>query len=154
MMTTYESLRHEGTFIHANMDDVDPKTKTIEYLCEDGSLKVMSVATLKRWYKPVGDWDTAMAAEEELVAEETTEEATEEATEEPKAKTKHRKGLSLKMTSLTYNGETKTIREWAESLNLPYPTLYDRVNRNHWSVEEAIEIPLGVSRREWSKREA
>lgn len=50
---------------------------------------------------------------------------------------------SLKLTELTYNGETKSIRGWAEELKMPWPTLYDRVNRNGWTVEEAIEIPLG-----------
>lgn len=179
MMTTYESMRHPGTFIHANSEDIDPKTKTILYLDADGKNKSMSIATLKRWYKPVDDWDTAIAreadtaepqaeeqpaevAETEVFETETAEpeiiEAAEpeiietaEETEEPKAKKKNmaRKPKSLKLTELTFNGETKSIRDWAAELSLPYPTLYDRINRNGWSVEEAIRCPLGMSRKEF-----
>lgn len=53
---------------------------------------------------------------------------------------------SKKVKELTYKGRTQTIKAWAEELQLPYPTLYDRINRNGWSVEEAIEIPLGGRR--------
>ena len=56
------------------------------------------------------------------------------------------KRANLKLTELTYKGETKSIREWANELEMPWPTLYDRVNRNGWSVEDAIEIPLGGRR--------
>lgn len=163
MMTTYESLRHPGTFIHANSEDIDPKTKTVLYLDADGKNKSMSIATLKRWYKPVDDWDTAIEREAEeqpaeleetevFETEETeTEETETEETEEPKAKKKNmaRKPKSLKVTELTYNGETKSLRDWAKELNLPYPTLYDRINRNGWPTDEAIQIPLGMSRKEW-----
>lgn len=53
---------------------------------------------------------------------------------------------SKKVKELTYKGRTQSIKDWAEELQLPYPTLYDRINRNGWSVEEAIEIPLGGRR--------
>ena len=73
--------------------------------------------------------------------------ATEDISEEPKqnAKATHKKP-NLKLTELTYKGETKSIREWAAELEMPWPTLYDRVNRNGWTVEEAIETPLGQRR--------
>lgn len=64
---------------------------------------------------------------------------------EPEKPTK--KKTNLKLSELTYKGETKSIREWAAELEMPWPTLYDRVNRNGWSVEEAIEIPLGGRRK-------
>lgn len=71
----------------------------------------------------------------------------EEVSEEPKEKPKARnKKPNLKLKELTYNGETKSIREWAKELEMPWPTLYDRVNRNGWTAEEAIEIPLGGRR--------
>ena len=54
--------------------------------------------------------------------------------------------IITKCVIITYKGETKTIREWAKVLDMPWATLYDRVNRNGWSVEEAIEIPLGGRR--------
>lgn len=63
------------------------------------------------------------------------------------------KRANLKLTELTYKGETKSIREWANELEMPWPTLYDRVNRNGWSVEDAIEIPLGRRRPRAKKEE-
>lgn len=67
--------------------------------------------------------------------------------EEPKQNTKAEpKRSNLKLTELTYKGKTQSIRAWAEELEMPWPTLYDRVNRNGWSVEDAIEIPLGQRR--------
>lgn len=56
------------------------------------------------------------------------------------------KRANLKLRELTYNGETKSIKEWAAEKNMPWPTLYDRVNRNGWTVEDAIETPLGQRR--------
>lgn len=53
---------------------------------------------------------------------------------------------SKKIKELTYGGKTQSIKEWALELGMPYPTLYDRINRNGWSVKEAIEIPLGERR--------
>ena len=88
---------------------------------------------------------------DEIIEQTTIEEPqaeSEEVSEEPKEKHKARnKKPNLKLTELTYNGETKSIREWAKELEMPWPTLYDRVNRNGWTVEEAIEIPLGGRRK-------
>lgn len=69
--------------------------------------------------------------------------------EQPKADktTKAPKKANLKLSELTYKGETKSIKEWAEEINMPWPTLYDRVNRNGWPVDEAIETPLGQRRK-------
>lgn len=78
---------------------------------------------------------------------ETTSEApisqSEEVSEKPKQKVKR---SNLKLKELTYKGETKSIKEWAEEIEMPWPTLYDRVNRNGWTVEDAIETPLGQRR--------
>ena len=70
------------------------------------------------------------------------------APENPKANktTKEPKKANLKLSELTYKGETKSIRTWAEELNMPWATLYDRVNRNGWPVDLAIETPLGQRR--------
>lgn len=54
---------------------------------------------------------------------------------------------NLKIHELTYDGRTQTIRQWAEELEMPWPTLYDRVNRNGWTTEEALTIPLGGRRK-------
>lgn len=60
---------------------------------------------------------------------------------------------NLKIQELTFEGKTQSIGAWAKELNLPYPTLYDRVNRNNWTTEEALTIPLG-GRRKKQKEEA
>lgn len=54
---------------------------------------------------------------------------------------------NLKIHELTYDGRTQSIREWATELEMPWPTLYDRINRNGWTVEEALTIPLGGRRK-------
>lgn len=40
---------------------------------------------------------------------------------------------------LTYKGETKTINQWCEELNLKYQRIYDRIFIFNWSVEKAFE---------------
>jgi len=42
-----------------------------------------------------------------------------------------------------YNGEEKTLAEWAEFTGLSYDTFRNRL-RNGWTIERAIETPLGV----------
>ena len=64
---------------------------------------------------------------------------TTEAKNEPKRS-------NLKLNELTYKGKTQTIKEWAAEIGMPWPTLYDRVNRNGWPVDLAIETPLGQRR--------
>ena len=44
---------------------------------------------------------------------------------------------------ITYKGETKTLPIWAEELDLPYKTLYNRLKRLNWSIEETFERPIG-----------
>ncbi len=40
--------------------------------------------------------------------------------------------------SYTYNNETKTLSEWAETLNIKYNTLHKRIYRSKFSFEKAI----------------
>lgn len=42
-----------------------------------------------------------------------------------------------------YNGETKTLAQWAEELDLPYKTLYHRLKGMRWTVKDAFERPIG-----------
>ena len=69
-----------------------------------------------------------------------------EAKETPKKASKEPKKANLKLSELTYKGETKSIKEWAAKINMPWATLYDSVNRNGWPVDLAIETPLGQRR--------
>lgn len=43
---------------------------------------------------------------------------------------------------ITYNGETKTITQWADSLNMNRTTLHNRLRYYHWSVEKALTTPV------------
>lgn len=43
---------------------------------------------------------------------------------------------------LTFNGETKTMAEWAEITGLPYHTIKARINRYGYSVEKALTAPV------------
>lgn len=54
---------------------------------------------------------------------------------------------NLKIQELTFEGKTQSIGAWAKELEIPYPTLYDRINRNGWTTEEALTIPLGGRRK-------
>ena len=47
---------------------------------------------------------------------------------------------------LTYNGKTQTLTEWAREIGMLQTTLDSRINRYHWSVEEALTIPVGFRR--------
>ena len=92
----------------------------------------------------------AAMAEKFMPAEAPVEPVEEpEADQEEETKSVEKKApkkANLKLNELTYKGETKSIKEWAEEINMPWPTLYDRVNRNGWPVELAIETPLGQRR--------
>jgi hypothetical protein len=42
---------------------------------------------------------------------------------------------------LTFNGQTKTMKEWSEETGVDYPTLQARINELGWSVEHSLTIP-------------
>lgn len=44
---------------------------------------------------------------------------------------------------ITYKGKTQSMMKWCEELNLNYSTIRSRLNREHWSVEQAFETPVG-----------
>ena len=43
---------------------------------------------------------------------------------------------------ITYNGVSKTMVEWSEITGIPYHTLKARINRYHFSSEEALTKPV------------
>lgn len=81
-------------------------------------------------------------AEEDEDAEDESE-SIEAEEDEPKEV----KRPSLKINEVTFNGKTQSLRDWAKELEMPWPTLYDRINRNGWTIEEALTIPLGSRRK-------
>jgi hypothetical protein len=42
---------------------------------------------------------------------------------------------------ITYKGQTKTLEEWAEEVQINRYTLYKRLQAG-WSVEKALETPV------------
>ena len=42
---------------------------------------------------------------------------------------------------LTYNGETRTIPDWADVVQIPYMVLYSRIQYHGWSAERALHTP-------------
>ncbi len=59
-------------------------------------------------------------------------------------------GAQPKAKSITYKGEEFTVYGLAKHTGIQYETLKRRINRG-WSVEDAIEIPPGVTRKEARK---
>ena len=43
---------------------------------------------------------------------------------------------------ITMNGETHSMSEWCDILNLNYDTVKDRINRLHWNDVEALTTPI------------
>ena len=69
---------------------------------------------------------------------------------------KRRKEKNLKKVSkgnplISIGGETKTLREWAETSGIPYITLYQRI-RHGWKPEELL-LPIGTRRKKVSNDE-
>ena len=95
---------------------------------------------------------TAYEVDNDETTEIETEEEEEEEDEEEAAKTVKRPSLGI--NAIEFNGKAQTLRAWAEELNMPWPTLYDRINRNGWTIEEALTIPLGGRRKRNKKGEA
>ena len=78
----------------------------------------------------------------------TANEVDEEIKEEDEEETEHKevKRPSLRINEIEFEGKKQSLRAWAEELEMPWPTLYDRINRNGWTIEEALTIPLGGRR--------
>lgn len=118
------------------------KAKVIAEILE-AEAKAAETETPVETNAPIG---VEAPAEAEANSEAPTEPVTELSADCKQNGKASAKRANLKLTELTYRGETKTIRAWAEEIGMPWPTLYDRVNRNGWSTEDAIEIPLGKRR--------
>lgn len=50
----------------------------------------------------------------------------------------------------TFNGETKCITEWAETLGIGVSSLQARVSRLGWSIEKALTEPVIIGRNQYS----
>lgn len=48
---------------------------------------------------------------------------------------------------ITFNGITMCLTDWANKLGMSVSTLNGRLNTYGWSVEEALTIPVGITRK-------
>lgn len=48
---------------------------------------------------------------------------------------------------ITYNGETRTIKEWESIKNLPKDVIQQRIKKLNWSIKDALEIPYKQKRK-------
>lgn len=48
---------------------------------------------------------------------------------------------------IEYNGERKTLAQWAEKYNIPYKTFYYRYVIANWSIDDCIKTPIGEKRK-------
>lgn len=46
------------------------------------------------------------------------------------------------VVKLSYNGEILTIQEWALKTGIPAKTIYNRIHKANWSVEESLTTPV------------
>lgn len=53
-----------------------------------------------------------------------------------------RTGKPRNFVPITYNGITKTIKEWAHELDIPYKTLHRRLRHTDWPIEKAFTKPV------------
>ena len=54
---------------------------------------------------------------------------------------------SRRNAKIEYKGQTLTLQQWAEKLRINKTTLWNRLNALGWSVEEALETPVGHRRK-------
>lgn len=54
--------------------------------------------------------------------------------------------------SIEYNGETKTLQEWCNELNLNYKRVHNRMVKLGWSFEKAIKTPVNKNKRNMEAR--
>lgn len=47
---------------------------------------------------------------------------------------------------ISYNGETKTLKEWSDSLGIPYKTLHMRIKKYQWDIERAFIQPINIKK--------
>ena len=43
---------------------------------------------------------------------------------------------------LEFDGKKQTIAQWAKELNMPMETLYRRITKYHWNIEDALTKPI------------
>lgn len=69
--------------------------------------------------------------------------ATDSITPLKKAKKKKKKELRV----IERDGQSKCLKEWCRELGMNYTTVRGRIDQYGWSVEDALTVPIGMSRK-------
>ena len=59
--------------------------------------------------------------------------------------------ITLNYRLITYNGETKSLSEWARCLGFNMYTLWSRIVRKGWPIEKAFTTPVRKSGRDYGR---
>lgn len=149
--TTLKTIKGEFAKVIA----IHEKSKQAIIEFEDGKTRAYSFPTLKdkRKFTIIEDEEVQEPKAENENAEEAVSEShlvpmpgiekLEELKKEVGNKVKSNGRKSLRLKEVTYKGETKSIREWAEETEIPWKTLYNRINNNGWPIDLALETPIG-----------
>ncbi|WP_404407675.1 hypothetical protein [Jeotgalibacillus malaysiensis] len=111
------------------------------------------ISICKEWndYKSFYDWSMESGYQENLTIERINNDGNYEPSNCRWA-TRKEQARNTRMTIyVEYEGETKTLWEWAEVLKINYQTLKMRLHRG-WTTEEAFTTPLRNRRKQYVKR--
>lgn len=53
----------------------------------------------------------------------------------------HKYNENKSKTSISYNGKTQSLTQWAIELDIPFDTLWSRINKLKWTIEKAFTQP-------------
>lgn len=107
-----------------------------------------------RGIKICNEWDNYLNFRSWAMANKYTDNLTLERTDNNKgyypdnckwATYKEQGNNTRKNHNITYNGETKTMQEWADYIGINYCTLRSRINLCGWAPEKALELLMNES---------
>lgn len=60
---------------------------------------------------------------------------------------KKAKNKKRELRMIEHDGQSKCLKEWCRELGMNYSTVRGRIDRYGWSVEDALTVPIGMSRK-------
>ncbi len=102
------------------------------------------VSVCEEWmdFQPFYDWAMANGYQDDLTIERKDVKGNYEPTNCIFIPIRRQNDNKTNSRYVSYNGETKTIGEWAREFGLSYAALVGRINRG-WPIEKALTMPQG-----------